>query len=108
MTVQEIVLKKLKLEEITPDVELAIEEIGQKIRNVCNIPLPSPIPEELNFTYANMVCDLFNYENKQEEPEIKSVTMGKVSYDFQIASKHIDSVITDYYLDLLKYRRLKK
>lgn len=110
MTVQEIVQKKLKLDEITPDVELAIEEIGQKIRNVCNIPISFPLPEELNFTYANMVVELFNYESPDVEVEnkIKSVTMGKVSYDFQIVSKHIDSVIKDYYSDLLKFRRLKK
>ena len=109
MTVQEIVLKKLKLEEITPDVELAIEEIGQKIRNVCNIPISSPLPEDLNFTYANMVVELFNYENNvQAENKIKSVTMGKVSYDFQVASKHLDGVIKDYYSDLLRFRRLKK
>lgn len=110
MTVQEIVLSKLKLEAITPDVEMAIEEIGQKIRNVCNIPLSSPLPEELNFTYANMVVELFKYESPEEqnEIEIKSVTMGKVSYDFDTASKHIDSVITDHYSDLLKFRRLKK
>lgn len=110
MTVQEIVLSKLKLEQTTPDVEMAIEEIGQKIRNVCNIPLLDSLPEELNFTYANMVVELLNYESPdtQAVSEIKSVTMGKVSYDFQAASKHIDSVITDHYSDLLKYRRIKK
>lgn len=110
MTIQEIVLKKLKLSEITPDIEMAIEEIGQKIHNICNIPLSSLLPEELNFTYANMVVELFNYESPDVliEDKIKAVTMGKVSYDFETASKHIDSIITDYYSDLLKFRRLKK
>lgn len=110
MTVQEIVLKKLKLNEITLDVELAIKEIEQKIRNVCNIPLSSPLPEELNFVYANMVVELLNYESPdvQTENEIKSVTMGKVKYDFEIAKKQLDSVIANYYSDLLKFRRLRK
>ena len=108
--VQEIVLKKLRLNDITPDVELAIEEIGQKIRNICNLPISSPLPEDLNYTYANMVVELFNYENQESQPEnqIKSVTMGKVSYDFEIAKKNLDSVIKDHYSDLLKFRKVRK
>lgn len=110
MTVKEIVLSKLKLSTTTPDIELAIEEIGTQIHNICNIPVLEALPNELNFTYANMVVELFKYDNQtsEESDKIKSVTMGKVSYDFEIASKHIDSVIRDYQSDLLKFRRIKK
>ena len=60
MTVTEIVRAKIKDEAITElDIQLAINEVEEVIKNYCNI---DTIPEALKFTWANMSVDLVRYQ----------------------------------------------
>ncbi len=60
MTVNEIVRAKIKDEAITElDIQLAINEVEEVIKNYCNI---DTIPEALKFTWANMSVDLVRYQ----------------------------------------------
>lgn len=110
MTVQEIVLSKLKLSTITMDIEMAIEEIEIKIRNYCNIPSEDQIPQGLIFTHANMVIDLIKNESSEiGDQTIKSIGMGDTKYTFDTSSKDsIPKLILNYEADLKAYRRLRK
>lgn len=110
MIVNDIVLSKLKLSTITPDISIAIIEIETKIRNFCNIPADEQLPAELTFTHANMVVDLVkNESNSIENQNIKSISMGETSYTFDTSSKDkIAKLILNYESDLKKFRRLKK
>jgi hypothetical protein len=60
MTILEIVQAKIKNEAITElDIQLAINEVEEVIKNYCNI---DTIPEALKFTWANMSVDLVRYQ----------------------------------------------
>ena len=60
MTVNEIVRAKIKDEAITElDIQLAINEVEEVIKNYCNI---DTIPDALKFTWANMAVDLIRYQ----------------------------------------------
>ena len=60
MTVFEIVSAKLNNEAITElDIQLAINEVEEVIKNYCNI---DTIPDALKFTWANMAVDLIRYQ----------------------------------------------
>ena len=60
MTVNEIVRAKVKIEAITElDIQLAINEVEEVIKNYCNIDI---IPDALKFTWANMSVDLVRYQ----------------------------------------------
>lgn len=60
MTVLEIVRAKIKDAAITElDIQLAISEVEEVIKNYCNI---DTIPEALKFTWANMSVDLVRYQ----------------------------------------------
>lgn len=60
MTILEIVKAKIKNEAITElDIQLAISEVEEVIKNYCNI---DTIPEALKFTWANMSVDLVRYQ----------------------------------------------
>ena len=60
MTVNEIVRAKIKDEAITElDIQLAINEVEEVIKNYCNI---DTIPDALKFTWANMSVDLVRYQ----------------------------------------------
>lgn len=60
MTVNEIVRAKIKNEAITElDIQLAINEVEEVIKNYCNI---DTIPDALKFTWANMSVDLVRYQ----------------------------------------------
>jgi hypothetical protein len=62
MTVLEIVRAKIKDEAITElDIQLAINEVEEVIKNYCNI---DTIPEALKFTWANMSVDLVRYQHE--------------------------------------------
>lgn len=111
MTVNEIVLSKLKLSTTNNDIDLAIEEIGQKIYNFCNIPFTEELPKELNFTYANMVVGLVSYSSPNIlQKDITNIKMGDTSYTFDLASKQkfIDNLILNYEDDLTKYRKIRR
>lgn len=110
MTVQEIVLSKLKLSTITIDIEMAIEEIETKIRNYCNISEGEQLPKGLIFTQANMVVDLIKNDSPDiADKTVKSVSMGDTSYTFDISNKNsIEKITLNYEADLKAYRRLRK
>ena len=60
MTILEIVKAKIKDAAITElDIQLAISEVEEVIKNYCNI---DTIPEALKFTWANMSVDLIRYQ----------------------------------------------
>lgn len=60
MTILEIVRAKIKDAAITElDIQLAISEVEEVIKNYCNI---DAIPEALKFTWANMSVDLIRYQ----------------------------------------------
>ena len=62
MTVLEIVRAKIKDPAITElDIQLAINEVEEVIKNYCNI---DTIPEALKFTWANMSVDLVRYQHE--------------------------------------------
>lgn len=111
MTVKEIVLSKLKLSTSTIDIDIAIDEVGQKIRNYCNIPDIEEIPTGLNFTYSNMVVGLIGYASPNMlQKDVTNIKMGDTSYTFDLTSKQkfIDNLILNYEDDLTKYRKVRR
>lgn len=63
---------KVKLGVDTPSeplLKITVDEIEQTILNYCNI---NEIPKELTYTFANMVVDLFRYEDEF----IKAITVS--------------------------------
>lgn len=109
MTLNEVVLSKLKLSTITPDIELAIKEVDVKVRNYCNFSKDEEIPESLLFVQANMIVELIKSESEEIETAIKSVSMGDTSYTFDVGSKvKAVELILDYEADLKAHRRLRK
>jgi len=80
MTVNEIVRTKIKNEAITElDIQLAINEVEEVIKNYCNI---DTIPEALKFTWANMSVDLVRYQyesNISADDVLVGIDAGDVS-----------------------------
>jgi len=124
MTALEIVNLKIKNASITElDKELAINEIEQVIKNYCNI---DKIPEELNYTWANMAVDLINYNyqlnNNDDIVEADSANVSSIKVgDTQIQlgggnnsraktlNSHIpnlDQIILNYQSQLNKFRKM--
>lgn len=130
MTVLEIVQMKIKddliLEE---DMLLAIDEVGQVIKNYCNI---SVIPEELKYTWANMAVDLLLYTNVSRADfdtsgdnetiginDIQKIELGdtelwlgntsrttKTSKALESHSANLDRITMEYKSQLQKFRRM--
>lgn len=62
MTVLEIMQVKLVGSNVaTFEMEVAVGEVGQVIKNYCNVEI---VPEELYYTWANMAIDLVSYANQ--------------------------------------------
>jgi hypothetical protein len=131
MTVLEIVKAKTKkltdLQSI--DYDIAIDEVEQKIKSYIN---RDEVPEELNFTWANMSVDLLKYsyysnltpEKLTSDPDIDpalisslkigdlSIQLGSVSsLDDRVKALKahrisLDDLIMNYKDDLNKYRRM--
>lgn len=60
MSVIEIVKRKLKNVDVSDDeIDIALDEVEQVILNYCNIYV---VPEELFYTWANMVVDLIRFQ----------------------------------------------
>jgi len=80
MTILEIVKAKIKNEAITElDIQLAISEVEEVIKNYCNI---DTIPEALKFTWANMAVDLIRYQyesNIGEDDVLAGIDVSDVS-----------------------------
>lgn len=116
MTVEAIVLGKLKLDESNTDIALAIAEAETQVRMFCNIPDDELLPERINFTLANMAIGVlginkyFAGDENAVKVELKSVTMGDTSYTFNADSKQqaLEQLLTNYERDLMLYRRLRK
>lgn len=94
---------------------LAIEEAERVIKNYCNI---REVPEELNFTWANMACDIVKSYNAEETGEPvnggpASVSMGDTTVSVsntQSGTGHVvdlDAFIQNYKEQLMKFRRIK-
>lgn len=133
MTVLEIVALKVKhldSTEITPDViQLAVDEVAQKICNYCNI---FTVPTELVYTHANMASELLSYEYAIQNPEatstdnlefasgdIESITEGDVSVKLKGGnnltartqalkshSANLDAIVFNHQDDLNRFRRM--
>lgn len=103
MTIQEIVLRSLGLDEITPEIELGIARVVQTVKNFCNI---DEIPEELNFTVADIVLDLENAQAGNGDVKISSVSMGDTAYSF-VVDQAADTVMKNYGSRLADFRRLR-
>ena len=114
--VKVLVGHKFRNNEVSDDlICLAIEEAEQVIKNYCNI---SEVPEQLNFTWANMACDIVKSYNAEETGEPvnggpASVSMGDTTVSVsnsQSGTGHVvdlDGLIQNYKEQLQKFRRIK-
>ncbi len=126
MTVFEIVSAKLNNEAITElDINMAIDEVGEEIKNYCNIDI---IPDGLRYTWANMAIDLAKYQYEVNNPvddildalDATDVSTLKIG-DTQIAlggnnserakalkshRPNLDQIILNYKAQLNRYRRM--
>lgn len=96
-------------------IKMAIDEAEQVIKNYCNI---TKVPAALNFTWANMACDIVKSLNAEETGEPvnggpASLTMGDTTVSIsntQSGSGHVvdlDGLIQNYKEQLQKFRRIK-
>jgi len=126
MTVFEIVSAKLNNEAITElDINIAIDEVGEEIKNYCNIDI---IPDGLRYTWANMAIDLAKYQYEVNNPvddildalDATDVSTLKIG-DTQIAlggnnseratalkshKPNLDQILMNYKAQLNRYRRM--
>ncbi len=126
MTVFEIVSAKLNNEAITElDINMAIDEVGEEIKNYCNIDI---IPDGLKYTWANMAIDLAKYQYEVNNPvddildaiDATDVSTLKIG-DTQIAlggnnseratalkshKPNLDQILMNYKAQLNRYRRM--
>lgn len=130
MTVLEIVQMKINddliLEE---DMFLAVDEVGQVIKNYCNI---STVPDELKYTWANMAVDLLLYTRVSQADydtsgdnetiginDIQKIELGdtelwlgntsrtsKTSKALDSHSANLDKIVMEYKAQLQKFRRM--
>lgn len=67
MKLKEIVVAKMNNPNLTDvEIEIAILETEEVIKNYCNIDI---IPQELKFTWANMTTDLLRYQYEMNNPQ---------------------------------------
>lgn len=67
MKFKEIVVAKMNNPNLSDiEIEVAILEIEEVIKNYCNINI---IPTELKYTWANMVTDLIRYQYEMNNPQ---------------------------------------
>lgn len=67
MKLKEIVVAKMNNPNLTDiEIEIAILETEEVIKNYCNIDI---IPQELKFTWANMTMDLLRYQYEMNNPQ---------------------------------------
>lgn len=67
MKLKEIVVAKMNNPNLTDiEIEIAILETEEVIKNYCNIDI---IPQELRFTWANMTTDLLRYQYEMNNPQ---------------------------------------
>lgn len=102
--------------EATEEIDLAIKQAEQTIKNYCNI---DEVPEDLAFVCADMAVDIIlgkgvpslgdNLEAETSAP-IKALTLGdmKIEYD-NVAKEHtvnLDRLVMNYVDQLNGFRRM--
>ena len=83
---------KVKLGVDTPSEPLlktTVDEIEQTILNYCNI---NEIPKELTYTFANMVVDLFRYEDEFIKATTVSVEGEEEEAEPDVNTGNINSI----------------
>lgn len=83
---------KVKLGADTPSeplLKITVDEIEQTILNYCNI---NEIPKELTYTFANMVVDLFRYEDEFIKATTVSVEGGEEEAEPDVNTGNINSI----------------
>lgn len=124
MTILEIVQAKIKNEAITElDIQLAIGEVEEVIKNYCNI---DEVPEALKYTWANMAVDLvkYNYESNNsggevaaDAADVSSIKVGDTQIQLgggsgsraKVLNSHrpnLDQIVMNYQSQLNKFRRM--
>ena len=126
MTVFEIVSAKLNNEAITElDINMAIDEVGEEIKNYCNIDI---IPDGLRYTWANMAIDLAKYQYEVNNPvddildaldatDVSTLKIGDTNIALggnnseraKALKSHrpnLDQIILNYKAQLNRYRRM--
>jgi len=126
MTVFEIVSAKLNNEAITElDINMAIDEVGEEIKNYCNI---DEIPDGLRYTWANMAIDLAKYQYEVNNPvddildaldatDVSTLKIGDTNIALggnnseraKALKSHrpnLDQIILNYKAQLNRYRRM--
>ena len=83
---------KVKLGADTPSeplLKITVDEIEQTILNYCNI---NEIPKELTYTFANMVVDLFRYEDEFIKAPTVSVEGEEEEAEPDVNTGNINSI----------------
>jgi hypothetical protein len=83
---------KVKLGADTPSeplLKITVDEIEQTILNYCNI---NEIPKELTYTFANMVVDLFRYEDEFIKATTVSVEGEEEEAEPDVNTGNINSI----------------
>ena len=83
---------KVKLGADTPSeplLKITVDEIEQTILNYCNI---NEIPKELTYTFANMVVDLFRYEDEFIKATTVSVEGKEEEAEPDVNTGNINSI----------------
>ena len=126
MTILEIVRHKVKNLAITEiDIQIALDEVEQAIKNYCNI---DELPDALIYTHANMTVDLVKYnyesnltsdeiENNYNAADVSSIKVGDTQIQLQGNSggrgntlrshrPNLDDIVMNNREQLNKFRRM--
>lgn len=121
MTPFELLAAKLPDPTITAaQRQIAVEEIGQQIKNHCHI---EEVPAALYFTQANMAADLLRYEREAARPQqespgkVSAISEGDTSVSFateddrtRLLGEHrqmLDTLILNYQEQLQAFRKVR-
>lgn len=105
-------------ESLKPLIETYIEEIGNRILHYCSI---KDVPEGLKFVWVSMVIDLIRLDlpNIDEISDTvgggEKISIGDTSVspagassgNSNLAKSVVDKVVTNYHIDLNRYRKLR-
>lgn len=72
-----------------PLLNLTIDEVEQEIKNFCNI---KEVPQELTYTFANIVVDLFRYRQEFINVTKKPVESEEEDDDITINEGNMNSI----------------
>lgn len=129
MTVLEILQTKVTVSTITEtQLQQALDEVEQEIKNYCNI---DEVPEELNYTWANMAMDLVLYGHEvttavgaditasADASDVSSIQVGDTRIELKgnagesarakalrSHKPNLDTLLFNYRSQLNKFRRM--